>query len=54
MYVGVASPITVDEIQVPIEHDVNSILQGGDVTPYKFEEYLREELTHLKQGIDAY
>jgi hypothetical protein len=50
MYIRVASPITVDAIQVPVEHDVNSILQGCDVAPNTFEGYLREKLTHLKTG----
>jgi hypothetical protein len=48
-YVGVASPIKVDETQVPMGYDVNSVLRDDEITPSKFEDYLREKLTHLKE-----
>jgi hypothetical protein len=48
MYVGVASPIKVDETQVFERYDINPVLRDRDATPGEYERYLREKLTHLK------
>jgi hypothetical protein len=49
-YVGVASPIQVDETQVSMGYDINPVLRDNEeAKPIKFENYLREKLTHLRE-----
>jgi hypothetical protein len=46
-YIGVASPVHVNEIQVIEGYDVNIIRREPNATQGNFEEYLKEKLTHL-------
>jgi hypothetical protein len=48
-YIGVASPVHVNEIQVIEGYDVNIIRQEPNATQGNFEEHLKEKLTHLNR-----
>jgi hypothetical protein len=46
-YIGVSSPVHVNEIQVIERYDVNITRREPNATQGNFEEYLNEKLTHL-------
>jgi hypothetical protein len=48
MFIGIASPIQVDETQEIEGYNVNAVSQGKAVEQDSFDTYLRDKLAHLK------